>query len=161
MTARETGAVERPDAAIEQLRDHQEQLDFDGVMVGVSRQALDETLAYVEALSRPQPTPAGEIVAYHLATLSQVEDMLANGAHYGDDPECHPLYPNAVAARQFLAKHIEQQAATIAELRDRTKLLADELDGLLPYLASHNWRLDRLYDAIAKARATLERTRGQ
>ena len=30
---------------IEQLRDHQQQLDADGVMVGVSRQALDEAMA--------------------------------------------------------------------------------------------------------------------
>lgn len=45
-----TDLVERPDAAIEQLANHQEQLDFDGVMVGVSRQALDEVLAYVAAL---------------------------------------------------------------------------------------------------------------
>lgn len=34
--------------AIEQLKTHQTQLDQDGVMVGVSRQALDEALAAVE-----------------------------------------------------------------------------------------------------------------
>lgn len=32
---------------VRQLRSHQEQLDHDGIMVGVSRQALDETLAYM------------------------------------------------------------------------------------------------------------------
>ena len=36
-----------PIAAIEQLTMHQQQLDMDGVFVGVSRQALDELLAYV------------------------------------------------------------------------------------------------------------------
>jgi len=37
-------------AAMEQLRNHQQQLDADGCMVGVSRQAIDETLEYVAAL---------------------------------------------------------------------------------------------------------------
>ena len=37
-------------AALENLKTNQQQLDQDGVMVGVSRQALDETLALVEEL---------------------------------------------------------------------------------------------------------------
>ena len=36
--------VEKLRKAIEALREHQQQLDHDGVMVGVSRQALDEVL---------------------------------------------------------------------------------------------------------------------
>jgi hypothetical protein len=36
--------------AVENLRNHQQQLDADGIMVGVSRQALEETLAHVELL---------------------------------------------------------------------------------------------------------------
>lgn len=39
------GAVERLAPAIEQLTNHQTQLDMDGVMVGVSRQALEEVLS--------------------------------------------------------------------------------------------------------------------
>lgn len=35
------------DAVIEELKTHQTQLDQDGVMVGVSRQALEELLAHV------------------------------------------------------------------------------------------------------------------
>lgn len=38
-------------AAIENLRTSQKQLDADGCMVGVSRQALDETLALVATLT--------------------------------------------------------------------------------------------------------------
>jgi hypothetical protein len=38
----------RPDAAIEQLTNHQQQLDQDGVMVGVSRQALEEVLEWLK-----------------------------------------------------------------------------------------------------------------
>lgn len=36
--------------ATDHLRDHQQQLDEDGVMVGVSRQAVVETLAEIEQL---------------------------------------------------------------------------------------------------------------
>lgn len=36
--------------AVDVLRDHQHQLDADGVMVGVSRQAIDEVLAERETL---------------------------------------------------------------------------------------------------------------
>jgi hypothetical protein len=42
--------------AIENLRTNQQQLDMDGIIVGVSRQALEEVLAYVERL-RAVPAP--------------------------------------------------------------------------------------------------------
>lgn len=58
MTAPSTRVV--PVEAIKSLTEHQEQLDMDGCMVGVSRQALDETLAYVAALNAaPAPTAGG------------------------------------------------------------------------------------------------------
>ena len=44
--------IEKPDNAIYNLREHQQQLDMDGIMVGVSRQALEETLDYVTSLER-------------------------------------------------------------------------------------------------------------
>jgi len=37
-------------AAIQNLRENQQQVDMEGVMVGVSRQALDESLAYIAEL---------------------------------------------------------------------------------------------------------------
>ena len=40
--------------AINQLREHQQQLDDDGIMVGVSRQALDEVLEYVSFMEIEQ-----------------------------------------------------------------------------------------------------------
>lgn len=44
--------------AVENLRTHQEQCDMDGVMVKVSRQAVDETLAIIDRLSRqPEAEP--------------------------------------------------------------------------------------------------------
>jgi len=39
----------RPDAAIDALTSHQVQCDEDGVMIQVSRQALDEVLKYLAA----------------------------------------------------------------------------------------------------------------
>jgi len=53
-------------AAIEQLRDHQLQLDMDGIMVGVSRQALDEVLA---SAARLRETGAGRVRAKHSSYL--------------------------------------------------------------------------------------------
>ncbi len=45
-----------PAEAIEQLRNHQQQIDEDGTFVGVSRQALDEVLAYLDAAPSPDPS---------------------------------------------------------------------------------------------------------
>lgn len=59
MTAQDTTTASTLDAAqaldpraLVALRDNQRQLDQDGVEVGVSRQALDETLAHLAALQR-------------------------------------------------------------------------------------------------------------
>lgn len=43
--------VARPDAAIENLTNHQQQADMDGTFVTVSRQALDEVLTYIAAMT--------------------------------------------------------------------------------------------------------------
>lgn len=43
-----------PFAAIDNLTHHQEQCDMDGVMVKVSRQALDEVLRYLSTQSPSQ-----------------------------------------------------------------------------------------------------------
>lgn len=48
-------ALDKAKDAIQNLRDYQEQLDFDGSRVGVSRQALEETLDAVSALAALQP----------------------------------------------------------------------------------------------------------
>lgn len=45
------GSGDSPHDAVANLRVHQQQLDADGIMVGVSRQALDETLALIDRLS--------------------------------------------------------------------------------------------------------------
>ncbi len=58
------------------------------------------------------------LVERQIERLKRVEDALANGAQRADDPACHPLYPQAVAARQILAARIEQDRETIRELRE-------------------------------------------
>ena len=50
----------RPFAAIENLKSNQEQLDMDGCRVAVSRQALEETLEFLEWLEGQLPGPADE-----------------------------------------------------------------------------------------------------
>lgn len=47
----------RPHKAIQSLDNHQEQLDHDGVMVGVSRQALQEVLDYIGWIEDQLPLP--------------------------------------------------------------------------------------------------------
>ena len=47
-----------------------------------------------------------DLIERQFERLNAIEDALANGAERGDDPECHPLYPQAVAARQILREHI-------------------------------------------------------
>lgn len=54
--------------AIDNLNHHQTQLDMDGVMVGVSRQALSEVLAGVEAAlsaTLPPTAPPAQSTAWH------------------------------------------------------------------------------------------------
>ena len=48
----ETLAKALPSGAIDQLTNHQRQLDMDGTFVGVSRQALDELLTFAAATLR-------------------------------------------------------------------------------------------------------------
>ena len=58
-------------AVIEELKTHQTQLDQDGVMVGVSRQALEELLAHVAAPAHPAPIAGLEPVAWLMEWRTQ------------------------------------------------------------------------------------------
>ena len=58
----------------------------------------------------------GELVERQFARLREIEDALANGARRADDPECHPLYPQAVAARQILEKEFARLATPTAPI---------------------------------------------
>jgi len=47
-----------PAAAIGALTGHQRQIDSDGAFVGVSREALDEVIAWAQAQRQAEPDPA-------------------------------------------------------------------------------------------------------
>jgi len=53
--AKQTPIPEALRGALEQLVHHQQQLDEHGTYVGVSRQALNEVLEWIERLTLPQP----------------------------------------------------------------------------------------------------------
>ena len=59
-----------------------------------------------------------DLIERQFERLRKVENALANGAHYADDPECHPLYPCAVAARQILEKRISTLTAALFKTRN-------------------------------------------
>jgi hypothetical protein len=63
-----------------------------------------------------------ELVERQIERIRAVEDLLAGGAYYADDDECHPMYPQLVAARQILTTQI---AALHAEIADRDARLAE------------------------------------
>ena len=70
----------KPIAAIEQLTMHQQQLDMDGVFVGVSRQALDELLAYVTRADGWIAKIADGLSAKQREAVLGASDMMS---HYG------------------------------------------------------------------------------
>lgn len=59
------------EVAIEELKMHQTQLDMDGVMVGVSRQALEELLAHVAT-----PAPPALIAGLEPVAGDPIEDLV-------------------------------------------------------------------------------------
>lgn len=89
--------------AIDNLNHHQTQLDMDGVMVGVSRQALSEVLAGLEAAlvsapADPAPAPADdEIAAYWKGAYDR---MVARNCRLND------------ALRTIRDQHITDQPAS-------------------------------------------------
>lgn len=66
-----------PIEAARQLRDHQEQADPDGAFVKVSRQAVDELVAFaLEFEAQPLPGMSQEVVAGELREIRLVDDSL-------------------------------------------------------------------------------------
>lgn len=77
--------------ALTNLREHQRQLDADGIEVGVSRQALDEALAFIDQMAAPKPIGGR---ASRLAALADAYEpgnyALSDGVYYvyAHVPEC-------------------------------------------------------------------------
>lgn len=69
-------AIEVPLGALNELREHQQQLDEDGVVVGISREALELVLAFVETFE-PRALPnmvGGDLpIAGEMASLTFID----------------------------------------------------------------------------------------
>ena len=87
-------------AVIEELKTHQTQLDMDGVMVGVSRQALEELLAHVAAPAHPAPIAGLEPVAWLMEWRTQPNSPMPKN----DQPLYSAAQLEAHAAEQVRAE---------------------------------------------------------
>jgi Lar family restriction alleviation protein len=198
MTARETGAVGLKPCpfcgdcgGIETLTNHAGQTCFN-IFCEVCHASAAAELTRDDAIAawntRPQPTPAGEIVerarALALAVESGSPDFLG-----ADDGGCHTCWHRnpdgpellAIIERQhdenadllhdlervmkreneYLNKS-EQQAATIAELREVLEMTTRALEIVNETMAEQGFGQSNSSVAVAQiGRATLERTRGQ
>ena len=103
------------DAVIEELKTHQTQLDQDGVMVGVSRQALEELLAHVAAPAQPAPIAGLEPVAWRYWWRSKYLTYSLNEPR-PDDAE--PLYTRA-QLEAHAAERVEAEREACAAEADR------------------------------------------
>jgi hypothetical protein len=169
MTARETGAVELPDWLNAEVCIENAEIAYDdslcdedgpvdtvisagdlGVLIGLAKHALK---------SRPQPTPAGEIVERVAAAIQpKLFELYPGGGSLA-----HEQARNAArAALSVLQPLIEQQAATIAELREVLEMTTRALEIVNETMAEQGFGQSQNSVAVAlMGRATLERTRGQ
>ena len=135
------------DAVIEELKTHQTQLDQDGVMVGVSRQALEELLAHVAAPAQPAPIAGLEPVAWRFTKLSVWHVTSEHGWAdvHGDCVE--PLY-TAAQLEAHAAEQVRPLVEALEGLIEAVELDADEgLEGIGSYTGA------RLTDAKNAIRA--------
>ena len=99
------------DAVIEELKTHQTQLDQDGVMVGVSRQALEELLAHVATSAQPAPIAGLEPVAWLMEWRTQPNSPMPKN----DQPLYSAAQLEAHAAEQVRAER--EVCASIIDAR--------------------------------------------
>lgn len=85
MTADQQGKPPSPSGAEQNLRENQQQLDLDGIMVGVSRQALDEVLAELTRLRSGRAAALEEAAKVADREKAAAERILAKAnARYKD-----------------------------------------------------------------------------
>jgi hypothetical protein len=72
-------------AGLTNLRTAQRQLDADGTEVGVSRQALEETLAYIDELRAPVVIATPSPVVRRTHTYSTTNIVILEGHIYAED----------------------------------------------------------------------------
>ena len=136
------------DAVIEELKTHQTQLDQDGVMVGVSRQALEELLAHVAAPAHPAPIAGLEPVAWQLRYSDSNDPwVIAEKVNTTSLIEWRGLVP-VEQAQAHAAEQVRPLVEALEGLIEAVELDADEgLEGIGSYTGA------RLTDAKNAIRA--------
>jgi hypothetical protein len=160
MTARETGAVVRTFRVEPTPQQREAASKFyadngDCFLAWVNQGDFIEI--ELGPLSRPQPTPAGEIVERAQALIDAYRPQ---GMPQLLPPGSHEAALKRVAA--VLAASDEQQAAIIAELREVLEMTTRALEIVNETMAEQGFGQSNSSVAVAQiGRATLERTRGQ
>jgi hypothetical protein len=165
MTARETGAVENTDREIWRERDGDYYADSIHVtaqgLIGIDcgGQVIVKPVREWHSLAaRPQPapapTPAGEIVERAARAQALFEKVSGTKlVMWSDETRAYWL---------GRLDGIEQQAATIAELREVLEMTTRALEIVNETMAEQGFGQSNSSVAVAQiGRATLERTRGQ
>ena len=130
-------------AVIEELKTHQTQLDQDGVMVGVSRQALEELLAHIAKPAQPAPIAGLEPVQETwfsdralpvLAMSGDVENDRALKLHFRR-PVTDADRRDLTDALNLHIQHSRGQLYTRAQLEahaaEQVRPLVEALEGLI------------------------------
>jgi hypothetical protein len=184
MTARETGAVELPEiearrvrkAISDKLINYAGAFYIDcgdasaGMLERAAKTLAEEVTKAVFAALSPQPAPSatGEIVERATELLAQLEEIDGNKAG------AFALRSGGIVGTHFHKKleavtaFSEQQAATIAELREACDVADKRLCELTPNFppdVGPDMRdaeeIEKTGVVVMQIRATLERTRGQ
>lgn len=126
-------SVPSVEEAVQQLRDHQKQIDTDGAFVGVSRQALDEVLSALTTAQKQAESGKGYMTAFY-----EVSDQLGIPAQ--------PLSPKQVFEDQIVprlralttAEHERDDAtrAALVRAREAVRTSSDVVAGRYQALAA-------------------------
>lgn len=145
MTAQDTPTASTLDAAqaldpraLVALRDNQRQLDQDGVEVGVSRQALDETLAHLAALQQQLDEARAAAARLHGELEQRTE-------HWLDEVKARKAAELALSKRDAAWKPIEtydREKGEIAVLLDWFTYRTDPAKKPWPVRYVGSWSTD-------------------
>jgi hypothetical protein len=136
--------------AIDQLRNHQRQLDADGCMVGVSRQALDEVLDAHDSVFMIQRCADGAAAAPIAVVTNNNQPGWTNIVETGPNvtlPVGMKLFSEGalIAVGAAVANDIWERTPTdTRELQRRIELALSELDSMALGTAYDKWPRDNL-----------------
>lgn len=119
------------DAVIEELKTHQTQLDQDGVMVGVSRQALEELLAHVAAPAQPAPIAGLEPVAWQYRQRFNLERMAMGNIGGWSQCSSDEAMDHWARRPDFEYRGLFTRAQLEAHAAEQVRPLVEVLEGLI------------------------------